>query len=259
MESVNNKTFTALQAGRAYIGTYDKVDGYSSAVLSIISDQQCLITVYQSQNRTLEYATQYTYTTTGIQFTTTISLTAPYVYFVVRNEGGDAQTYLSFTVIYKTAYPTVGGGVGSNVNIFDSTGAEILADSSNLRVKLQAVDGTLIQSGGLKTYVVNPFTPAVQRTTVESWTNQSINTGDTSSLLDVRAISSTNLSVYGTSSDAGTIGVQFSDDGTTFYSTQYLTSTVNGDFGFSCPMSAPYARLLWTGDSTTITAFIAAS
>lgn len=262
MESVNNKTFTPLEAGRAYIGTYDKVDGYSSCVLSLISDQNCLITLYQSQNKSSEYSSTYSYTSPNTQFTQSVSLTAPYVYFTVRNQGNVAQTKLNFTVIYKTAYTTAGGG--NNSNIFDSNGNNLLSDGSgNLGVALNAIDASLVQSNGLKTYIVNPSLPVtttVQRASAKLWAGASIASGATSSKFDVSTISSTTLSVYGNTSASGTISVLFSQDNTTFYASQYATTiTTSGDFGFSCPLSAPYIRFLWTGSNATITAVASAS
>lgn len=258
MESVNNKTFTPLQAGRAYIGLYEKVDAYSSCVLSIISDQNCLVTMYQSQNKTTEYSVNYSYTTPNVQYTMPIQLTAPYVYFVVRNEGSVAQTYLNFTIIYKTAYNQTGA-----TNIFDSNGNTLLSDGSgNLGVKLDAVDASLVQSGGIKAYITNgslPFSPAVQRATATLWNASSITTGAMSANLDCSAISSDNISIYGTTSGSGTITVRFSADNTTFYQTQYSSVLSAGEFGFSIPMSAPYVSLLWTGGATTITAIASAS
>lgn len=261
MESVNNKTFTPLQVGRAYIGTYEKVDAYSSCVFSIISDQDCLITMYQSQNKTNEYSVSYSYTTPNMQYTMPVQLTAPYVYFVVRNEGNVAQTKLNFTVIYKTAYTQAGSG--ANSNIFDSTGNNLLSDGSgNLGVKLNAVDASLIQNNGLKTYITNPslpFAPVVQRVTATLWNVSSINTGATSNKLDCSTVSCNNLSVYGTTSTAGTISVLLSADNSTFFASQYTASVGIGQFGFSCPVSAPYVRLQWTGSATTITAIASAS
>ena len=270
MESVNNKSFIPLQAGRAYIGIYDKVDAYSSAVISLVADQNCLITMYQSQNRTLEYPTTYNYTTAGAQYTHSVPLTAPYVYFTVRNESGTDQAYLNFTVIYKTAYPVSGGGGGGgNVNIFDSSGANIDSDGSgNLNVKLADINSSFLQDNGLKTYIVNsslPITLSTQRKTQKVWNSASITNGATADKFDVSNVSATNLSIYGTTIVAGgtdKISVMFSGDNVNYYESQYYVDVTGGSFGFSCPMSAPYARLLYTGSLSygiTITAVMSAS
>ena len=267
MESVNNKSFTPLQAGRAYIGIYDKVDAYSSAVISLVADQNCLITMYQSQNRTLEYSTTYNYTTAGAQYTQSVPLTAPYVYFTVRNESSTDQTRMNFTVIYKTAYPVSGGGGGGDVNIFDSSGANIDSDGSgNLNVKLNTVNPSFLQDNGLKTYIVNsslPITLSTQRKTQKVWNLASITNGATAAEFDVSNISATNLSVYGTTIVAGgtdKISVMFSGDNVNYYESQYYVDVTGGSFGFSLPVSAPYARLLYTGSlGITITAVMSAS
>lgn len=262
MESTFNKTFTPLQAGRAYIGSFEKVDAYSSCVISIISNQNCLITAYQSQNKTTEFASTFLYTTLNTQANFNLSLSAPYVYFTVRNESANAQTLLNFTVIYKTAYTQA--GAGANSNIFDSEGNNLLSDGSgNMGVKLNAIASSLLQEdNGLKTYIINdslPFSPTVQRVSATVWAASSIISGATSAKFDCSEVSTTNLSVYGTTSAAGTLTVLFSADNTNFYESQYSQGSSGGFFGFSCPNSAPYIRLIWTGSATTITAIVSAS
>ena len=262
MESTFNKTFTPLEAGRAYIGSYEKVDAYSSCVISLISDQDCLITAYQSQNKSSEYPITFSYTTPNTQFNMPMTLSLPYVYFTVRNQSANAQTYLNFTVIYKTAYTQA--GAGANSNIFDSNGNNLLSDGNgNLGIYLNTVNPSLIQNNGLKTYLTNasiPITSAVQRVSGVLWNASSILSGATSSKLDCGSISSTNLSVYGTTTANGSVSVLFSSDNTNFYQSQYsFTIAVSGEFGFSCPSSAPYVQLLWTGSPTTITAIASAS
>lgn len=100
MESSFNRTFTPLQSGRVYIGTYDTITLYPTASISLLSDTTCEIIVYQSQNKIDTYQTVFT-TTANTQFTTQLTLTAPYVYLTVRNSSVSDQTHLSMTVIYR--------------------------------------------------------------------------------------------------------------------------------------------------------------
>ena len=123
MESTNNISFVPLQTGRAFIGTYDTITQYASAVISLFSDTACEIYMYQSQNKTGTYVSTYN-SVAGTQFVQEVQLTAPYVYFVVRNDSIANQTKLSFTVIYKTAYAGA-NFVTSNVNLNQVGGSDI--------------------------------------------------------------------------------------------------------------------------------------
>jgi hypothetical protein len=261
MESVNNKSFTPLEAGRAYIGLSDRVESYSSCVVSLISDQPCVITMYQSQNKTLEYVETYAYTDVGNQYIQDILLSAPFVYFTVRNQGVQSQTYLQFTVIYKTAYPP--STFGESVNISDSNGANLLSDGSgNLGMKLNAINSTLQFNNGLRTYIVNadlPVSITSQRISGKVWNSAVVEDEGVSSKFDCSAVNTTNVSVYGTTSVAGKITVLFSGDNSIFYASQYSIDAEIGDFGFSAPVSAPSLRLLWNGAETTITSYLSIS
>jgi len=225
MESTNNISFIPLQAGRAYIGTYDTVSSYASAVISLFADTDCEIFMYQSQNKTGTYLNTYN-STGGTQFTQNVPLSAPYVYFVVRNTTGTNQTSLSFTVIYKTAYAQ--SSVGSAVSIV-SQSAGLALDSS-----LFTINNTLKGKGN---YTL--------------WNSVSVENGDTSAIAS-SVYATRVLSIFGNASDTATLTLQLSIDGSTFYSTQ-STITVNGDFGFSIPCSFLSFRLIASGISTTST------
>ena len=265
MESTNNRSFIPLGVGNAYIGTFDSVATYTSAVISLFSDQPCLITLYQSQNKTTEYTTAYT-SSASAQFTQTVNLTAPFCYFVVRNQGSSAQTVLNFTVIYNSNYSiTGGGGPTTNVNISDSNG--------------NALNST---SGALNTYLTNTspiavsFTPSgTQNVTI---TSQSANLALDSTLQAIKAAMNTTisgniqngaigaggltaivdnatsnkptrtLSIFGSSDVSTTLTVGQSIDGSTFYGTQYSINVVGGQtFGFC--VSLPFIYLIVSSSS----------
>jgi len=100
-ESINNKSFTPLLAGRVYIGTYDSVAPYATATISLLTDTACQLVAYQSQNKIQQNVTSYN-TVGGVQFTQQLDLTEPFVYFTVRNSSGTDGTLMAFTVIYRT-------------------------------------------------------------------------------------------------------------------------------------------------------------
>ena len=80
---------------------------------------------------------------------------------------------------------------------------------------------------------------------VTLWNNEAITSGETSAIADLSTKRVANLTFYGTSGDGtGNITVQFSNDGTTFYDSQYVYGVViAGHFGFNVPCSPKYVRL----------------
>ena len=130
MESINNRNFIPLLSGRIYIGEYDNVTSFSSATISMNADTNCEIIAYQSQNKSNTYTKTWN-TAANHQFTSEYQLTAPYVYFTVRNTSGSNQTVMAFTVIYRN----VNGTISTLSNISDTNGNPILSTNGLLQVQ----------------------------------------------------------------------------------------------------------------------------
>lgn len=98
-----------------------------------------------------------------------------------------------------------------------------------------------------------------QRQSVLAWDESAVEQNGVSEYINPAGSSYTNtaLSVYGNTSGSCTLCVQFANDTSTFYSSQY-TYTVNGNFGFCIAgCSACSVRLIMTSaTTTTITAFL---
>jgi hypothetical protein len=88
---------------------------------------------------------------------------------------------------------------------------------------------------------------------VTLWNNVAITSGDTSLVANLSTKRVANLTFYGTSGDGtGNITVQFSNDGNTFYDSQYVYGVViAGHFGFNVPCSPKYVRLKSTATTTS--------
>ena len=234
-ESVNNRTFIPLQAGRVFIGTYDTVIPFSTAVVSCLSDTDCVISAFQSQNKVQSYQQTFN-VVAGVQFTTQIQISNPYLYFTVRNSTANNGTQLSFTVIYHETQIVSSSGSGGNSNIFDSTGQPIVSTDGKLQVQdvlaeasLASIDSKLSASRGHSTL----------------WATVSTGVNGVSSSVNLSQISPTVLTFFGNSNGATVFTVQFSDDGSTWYSSQYTyTLTSAGDFGFSIQSCPFYVRLM---------------
>lgn len=73
----------------------------------------------------------------------------------------------------------------------------------------------------------------------------------------IKNTKSSKMSVFGNSSVAGSLVLQFSSDGYTFYDSQYAyTLSTAGDFGYTQTIACRYVRLRWVGDTSIIHAEI---
>jgi len=179
-------------------------------------------------------------------------------------------------------FPTTQAVSGSvNVDNFPTTQAVSGAVDVNNFPTTQAVSGSVDVGNFPATQAVSgsvdvgnfPATQAVsntdittianalsnQRITSTVWNNVSVVQNGQSNVISpgTSTYCNTTLSCYGTSSQNAIIAVQFSNNGTTFYTTQYQYTLTAGNFGFSIPCSAYHIRLiLLSAVTSTITAYI---
>jgi len=157
------------------------------------------------------------------------------------------------------------------VNINDTSGNEIITDAShNLLVNVAnvptvSVSGNVYDGNNLYVNVANTVSTDVysllnnQRQTAQVWANVQVSQNETSASISpsLSSYCNTTLSCYGSSTEDAVIAVQFSNDTTTFYTTQYQYTLTAGDFGFSIPCSAYSIRLkLLSATTSTLIAFI---
>ena len=133
MESTNNQTFVSLGSNKTYLGTYDAVSAYTSAKISLISDQDCEVRVYQSQNKKNTFSVSFQ-ATANVQLEEYLTLSNPFVYFTVRNKSSTAQTVLNFTVIYSVnqiQYSMKGNSVFWNDATVNNDDVSLIVSSGN--------------------------------------------------------------------------------------------------------------------------------
>jgi hypothetical protein len=135
VKSVNNASNAPLAGGRTYIGSYDNVLPFATAVILVNSDSNTQLTIYQSPDKSRTY-TEIVNITGGTPFTKVFNITSPFLYTTLRNTTGTAQTYLNYEVLYREVAVPTPASVGSNVNIFDSSGNSIDSTSGALDVYL---------------------------------------------------------------------------------------------------------------------------
>ena len=238
-KSVNNITNVPLANGRTFIGKWDSVLEYATAVILVNSDKAADVTIYQSPDKAITYTTAFS-TVGGTPYTKYFPISSPFIYFTLKNNSGSDMSYLQFEVIYRTvSVVPPSGGVASSVNIFDSDGNDITATSGSLNVKLTS------QSAGLATETtlqsVENAVATKGRATL--WSSATVLAGAVSSIASVSSSSRT-LAIFGNTNSETTLTLQMGITGTTptYYDTQYI-SVANGDFGFALPTPAYNLRL----------------
>ncbi len=107
------------------------------------------------------------------------------------------------------------------------------------------------------TYITNDNTQYVvkPRGSGTFWDNATVITNELSNAINLSSSPASNLTIYGTSSNNVTICLQFSNDGVTYYNTQYTYAISVNDFGFNITAAPNYIRLITNG-ATTITAIL---
>jgi hypothetical protein len=104
MESKTNRSIVPLNVGGLFLGDYDNIILYSSAVISIVSDTINEITAYQTLDKKTLSPIVFNYDNVNELVSFTISpLKQTYLYFTVRNNSNANQTLLNFSVSYNTA------------------------------------------------------------------------------------------------------------------------------------------------------------
>lgn len=278
MQSLNNQSNVSLRPNGIYIGSWDDILQYQNIQINLKASTNCQITYYESNDKVLINATTYSYVGNNIYFNS-INSTSRYVYFTVRNTTNVQQTNFNFSVLYKQS-PTSNSVVGSDVNIvspvdgsgyvevvdmnnnYDVSGNLLVAVANTVSVDLS---GSSYTESNLNVNVQNTVDTDVygllnnQRQTAQVWAGVQVAQNETSASINPASTSycNTTLSCYGSSTEAAVIAIQFSNDDTTFYTTQYQYTLSAGDFGFSIPCSASAIRLkLLSTTTSTIVAFI---
>ena len=96
--------------------------------------------------------------------------------------------------------------------------------------------------------------PILRGSEGNAWTAAAVGVNGTSAALDTQW--AMYCSAFGSTSAATTLTVQYSQNGTTFYSSATNTGAVTGHFGMSFNAAARYIRLI-SNDAATISATLA--
>lgn len=283
-QSLNNNSNTPLRANTIYIGSWDDILQFQNIQINLNADTNCQITYYTSNNKVLIESTTFNYTANSNYFNS-INSTSRYVYFTVRNTTSSNQTKLNFSVLYKE-FPEFTANIGSNVDATITSPLNL--DGSVFVGGNLTITGTVdanITNTSLDVNVTNPVTSVDANITNTSldvsdgdthtkldniqtqleksnkgastlWSNNLTGVNGVSLIADLSTVNQTNLTVFGSVNGATQIIVQFSNDGTNFYDSQYsYNQSASGDYGFNINSSPKYLRLKST-NSVTAYAFL---
>ena len=117
MESFKNSSTVPLPAGGVFIGTYEDVSSYESAVITVFSTTSCEILAFQSQDKKKTYQQGFVSQANTLTTFFISPFKFPYIYFTCRNTESQNQSILNFNVSYKNVNQQINAG-GQNVNIF---------------------------------------------------------------------------------------------------------------------------------------------
>lgn len=98
--SKNNYSITPLNVGGAFLGNWDSVLPYSSAIITINSDQNCQLTIFTAMNTLNPIVNQYN-TTANVPYVLELPLNYPYIKTYLINSASNNQTFLNFEIIYR--------------------------------------------------------------------------------------------------------------------------------------------------------------
>jgi hypothetical protein len=237
-----NSSSTPLGINRAFIGRYDTVTNFLSAIITINTDTDCELSVFQSNDRINSVQTIFE-TVANVPFTQIVLLTNPYFYITVRNTDSIAQTSFALETIYRPSQvvkPST-GGVASNVNI-----------QANIGGDQTLLDGVAITPlfGTTTTNALQVYQPAKPRLSAISFSGVATGIGKANILasFSVQAACFTRVCLYGTVSalEGGTTPVNIYIAYRDAENPDFFTSSLGaisigspGDFSRDFETSAP--------------------
>jgi hypothetical protein len=206
--SAKNRSETPLGASATFFGGTDYVLNYTNCDISIRPSTDVRVKIFGSITGST-WATIFDETVNpGQQFFQTLLIYHPFLRSEVENLDAVAQTYLDYQLIYR-----------EHAHAFTLTEATLTAP-------IEVIDK--------------------QRFSQVLWDAATVVAGGSSNVANLTNSKFTTITIYGTVDIPCTLTIQFSQDNTAFYNSQYsftVTSVGGADFGASIACSASYVRL----------------
>ncbi len=245
--SLNNSTIVPLLSGEIFLGKeYDNILDYAEINIAIKCDVGYTITYLYSQDKlSVDYETSQV---VGAQLDTIFyKLTVKDRYFKLKIEATDGDmSVLNVQTIYKsvTTFSTSGSATTTDVAItspLDEDGNVLVSDTVTHN-KLTSVYDLLDT-----------------KTNALLWSASPTGVNGVSNAVNLSALKISNMTFMGNCNNATLLTVQFSNDGTTYYDSQYSYNlTGAGDFGFNLTCCPNYLRMK-SSQNVTATVIVNAS
>lgn len=243
MESINNQTFTALKNNCFYNGKTDDVLNYSSFTFNITSSNLCKININQSNDNKNIITTTVNYSDVGNLTVYSANLSSRYIYFQILNDSGTDATSLGFTVLYKS---TATSGGSSDVTIIGPLNGSSIAVKGNVDVNNFPASYPVTNAD-----LTNIYNVVNSRGSGVLWSGSSTGANGVSLAVNLSNKNVKNVTFMGSLDGDSLLTVQFSNDGTTYYDSQYTyTLSAAGDMGFNIACCPNYIRLKSSKDRT---------
>ena len=271
--SIVNSTNVPLLDDDVFLGSaYDNILDFAQITISIKCDTGYVLTYIYSQNKVdIDYQTSQTITAEADTQFYNVAVKDRYFKLQITANDGD-MSVLNVQTIYKTSTTyAVSSGPSSNVTIVSPVNASgyvqtVITNTVDVSGSVTTdISGQTVDISGQSVIVsstdISTIASALnnQRISANVWNNASVVQNGVSNAISPGSTTynNTTMSCYGTSSQDAVIAVQFSNNDSTYYTTQYQYTLTAGSFGFSIACSAYHIRLILLSPTTsTITAYI---
>ena len=272
--SLNNSTIVPLLSGNTFLGqTYDNILDFAEINIAIKCDTGYDLTFIYSQDKlSIDYQTTQSITSQLETQFYKIAVNDRYFKLKIQATDGD-MSVLNVQTIYKsnTTFNNSGSGPTSNVAITSPLNGDGSVDVavSNFPATQAVSNGSLssmtfsednlnVYDSGANTSLDNIYNIVNSRGTSQLY-NGAIIAGGSTNVLNLSSINVKNLTMYGNQDSNGNIlSLLFSNDGITFYLSQYSYSfgaLVSGNFGFNVQCCPRYIRVQST-NACNLTLFV---
>ena len=283
-----NSSTVPIDAGESFVGIFSSCLNYAVIDASVKCDSTYDIKITYSHDGVSEDFAE-TISVSSISSITLFYEFRPKMrYYRIKIDNTDSvnqtelilQTLLKSVVTYQVGGSTPSSNVaitsplnldgsvfvGGNLALTGSVDANITNTSLDVNVTnpVTSVDANItntsldVSDGDTHTKLDNIQTQLEKsnKGTSTLWSNNLTGVNGVSLVADLSTVNQTNLTVFGSVNGATQIIVQFSNDGTNFYDSQYsYNQSASGDYGFNINSSPKYLRLKST-NSVTAYAFL---
>lgn len=249
-----NSSTVPIDAGESFVGVFSSCLNYAVIDVSVKCDSTYDIKINYSHDGVSEDFSD-SITVSSISANTLFYEFRPKMrYYRIKIDNTDSanQTNLTLQTLLKSVVTYQDGGNSSNVAITSPLNLDgsvfvggnlALSGSVDANITNTSLD---VSDGDTHTKLDNIQTQLEKsnKATSTLWNNNLTGVNGVSLVANLSTVNQTNLTVYGSVNGATQIVVQFSNDGTNFYDSQYsYNQSASGDYGFNINSSPKYLRL----------------